>query len=112
MASKSDAAAPTSTIARACNVEGYASADRDPACFPVLPDDSSRIVTEKGAECSTSTPPKAADVETALARALDAAATAGRFDVVAQLARELEARRLAGMRNVVNLPTEHKLTQK
>jgi hypothetical protein len=34
-------------------------------------------------------------VEAALARALDAAAAAGRFDVVAQLARELEARRLA-----------------
>jgi hypothetical protein len=34
-------------------------------------------------------------VEAALARALDAAAAAGRFDVVAQLAKELEARRLA-----------------
>jgi hypothetical protein len=34
-------------------------------------------------------------VEDALARALDGAAAAGRWDVVAQLARELEARRLA-----------------
>jgi hypothetical protein len=34
-------------------------------------------------------------VETGLARALDRASEAGRFDVVAQLARELEARRLA-----------------
>ncbi len=34
-------------------------------------------------------------VELALADALKAAVTAGRFDVVAQLARELEARRLA-----------------
>jgi hypothetical protein len=34
-------------------------------------------------------------VEAALARALEAAAEAGRFDVVAQIARELEARRLA-----------------
>lgn len=42
-------------------------------------------------------------VESALARALDAAATAGRFDVVAQLARELEARRLARSGNVVSL---------
>jgi hypothetical protein len=39
-------------------------------------------------------------VEAALAKAIEAAATAGRFDVVAQLARELEARRLAGMGNV------------
>jgi hypothetical protein len=42
-------------------------------------------------------------VESALAKALDAAATAGRFDVVAQLARELEARRLARAGNVVPL---------
>ena len=43
-------------------------------------------------------------VEQALARALDAAAAAGRFDVVSQLARELEARRLATSGNVVALP--------
>ena len=43
-------------------------------------------------------------VEVALATALTAAATAGRFDVVAQLARELEARRLAGS-NVVAVDT-------
>jgi hypothetical protein len=42
-------------------------------------------------------------VEAALARALDAAAAAGRFDVVAQLARELEARRLSREPNVVAL---------
>lgn len=35
-------------------------------------------------------------VERALCRALEAAATAGRFDVVAALAKELESRRLAG----------------
>jgi hypothetical protein len=34
-------------------------------------------------------------VETALARALDAAVTAQRWELVEQLARELEARRLA-----------------
>jgi hypothetical protein len=39
-------------------------------------------------------------VEVALAKAIEAAATAGRFDVVAQLARELEARRLAHWGNV------------
>jgi hypothetical protein len=39
--------------------------------------------------------PTGADVvEASLARALRAAATAGRFDIVAQLAKELEARRL------------------
>jgi hypothetical protein len=42
-------------------------------------------------------------VEAALARALDRASEAGRFDVVAQLARELEARRLARAVNVVRL---------
>lgn len=42
-------------------------------------------------------------VELALARALEAATAAGRFDVVAQLARELEARRLAHEPNVVTL---------
>lgn len=40
-------------------------------------------------------------VEAALARAVDAAAAAGRFDLVAQLARELEARRLARRSNGV-----------
>jgi hypothetical protein len=42
-------------------------------------------------------------VEEALARALDRASEAGRFDVVAQLARELEARRLVRPTNVVPL---------
>ena len=80
----------------------------NPACFSVRRDDSSRNVTETGAERThaptPSTPPStdaATDVERALVRALDAAAAAGRFDVVAQLARELEARRLACARNVV-----------
>ena len=42
-------------------------------------------------------------VDAALAKALDAAASAGRFDVVAQLAKELEARRLARSENVVTI---------
>jgi hypothetical protein len=42
----------------------------------------------------------------ALAVALEAAAKAGRFDVVAQLARELEARRLASSPNVVAMPVK------
>ena len=43
------------------------------------------------------------NVELALAKALQQAANAGRFDVVVQLARELEARRLARSSNVVRL---------
>jgi hypothetical protein len=39
--------------------------------------------------------PEGDEVEAALARALDRAAEAGRFDVVAVLAGELQARRLA-----------------
>jgi hypothetical protein len=46
------------------------------------------------------------DVEAALAKALEGATAAGRFDVVAQLAKELEARRLARMGNVVALPAK------
>jgi hypothetical protein len=43
------------------------------------------------------------EVEAPLARALDGASEARRFDVVAQLARELEARRLLRFANVVPL---------
>jgi hypothetical protein len=42
-------------------------------------------------------------VESALAKAIEAASAAGRWDVVSQLARELEARRLASAPNVVPL---------
>ncbi|MFO0673462.1 MAG: hypothetical protein U0235_28240 [Polyangiaceae bacterium] len=45
-------------------------------------------------------------VEDALARALDAAAAAGRFDVVAQIAEELKARRLAAAGNVVAIDSK------
>ena len=44
-----------------------------------------------------------ADVEAALAAAMTAAVTVGRFDVVVQLAKELEARRLARLGNVVSI---------
>ncbi len=40
----------------------------------------------------------------AIAKALELAAVAGRWDVVAQLGKELEARRLARAGNVVALP--------
>ena len=43
------------------------------------------------------------DVESVLAKAIEAATSAGRFDVVAQLCRELEARRLARSGNVVSI---------
>jgi hypothetical protein len=79
--------------------------DGDPPCFSVSPDDSSRNVTEKNAERSDlagpshlpAEPPattRSDDAEAALARALDRASEAGRFDVVALLAGELQARRL------------------
>jgi hypothetical protein len=42
-------------------------------------------------------------LEAALAKALEGAAKAGRWEVVAQLARELEARRARGDQNVVPL---------
>jgi hypothetical protein len=42
-------------------------------------------------------------VGAALARALEGATVAGRWDLVAQLARELEARRLTRVENVVQL---------
>lgn len=42
-------------------------------------------------------------LEAALVRALEAAATAGRFDVVMLLAKELEARRLASVGNVAQI---------
>jgi len=45
-------------------------------------------------------------VEGALARAVEGATSAGRFDVVAQLCRELEARRLARAGNVVQLESK------
>lgn len=44
-------------------------------------------------------------IEAALAKALEAAAAVGRFDVVAQLARELEARRLVRERSRVPFGT-------
>jgi hypothetical protein len=52
---------------------------------------------------ATSDPPVDA-IENALAKAIEGATAAGRFDVVAQLAKELEARRLARAGNVVVLP--------
>jgi hypothetical protein len=45
-------------------------------------------------------------VEGALAKAIEGAAAAGRFDVVAQLVKELEARRLARIGNVVAIDGE------
>ena len=54
-------------------------------------------------------PAEADAVEAALAKALEGATAAGRWDVVAQLARELEARRLSRMRNVVALDPKTRL---
>jgi hypothetical protein len=45
-------------------------------------------------------------IETSLARAIDKATDAGRFDVVAQLCRELEARRMARAGNVISIDSK------
>jgi hypothetical protein len=49
--------------------------------------------------------PNKSTIEDALARAIEGAVSAGRWDVVAQLAKELEARRLAAA-GVMLLPNE------
>ena len=54
-------------------------------------------------------PAEAEAVEAALAKALEGATAAGRWEVVSQLARELEARRLARMGNVVTLDPKTRL---
>lgn len=89
-------------IAHACDAEADASADRDLACFTLLPDDSSRNVTRD------SVPVAVRDdvVEHALARAIEAELNerAGGWEGrVAALAEELRARRLARASNVVRL---------
>jgi hypothetical protein len=64
-------------------------ADFDSPCFSLSPDDSSRSVTEERAECTRwgrVPDAAAAEVEIALAHALERAAEAGRFDVVLQRA--------------------------
>jgi hypothetical protein len=78
--------------------EGASEADRDSACFPVLPDDSSRIVTAEHVERTADHAQGrtlADAVEVALARALEGATAAREWALVAQLAGELEARRRA-----------------
>jgi hypothetical protein len=54
-------------------------------------------------EVSASALPSAETVEAALAEAIRAATSAGRWDVVGRLARKLEARRMARAANVVAL---------
>jgi hypothetical protein len=67
--------------------------------------DSASLEPDGGA-CGPAIGPNPDVVLGALAVALEAAAKAGRFDVVAQLARELEARRLASSPNVVAMPVK------
>jgi hypothetical protein len=78
-----------SIVARSCNVEGVASADRDSPCFPVRQDDSSRNVTEERAECN---PPGAAHAEPspstsddAIKMAIKLAVDAGEYERAAAL---------------------------
>jgi len=47
-------------------------------------------------------------IESALAKAIEGATVAGKFDVVAELCRELEARRLTRAGNVVRLDARRK----
>jgi len=70
--------------------------------------DSTAAGGSNEAKCATTGAPNdsandAINLEAALARALEAATSAGRFDLVAQLCRQLEARRLATAGNVVQL---------
>ena len=87
-----------STIARGCDAEEGQADDPARACFQVVSDESSGIVTDAHVE---RTEPKASpvtavdSVEVALARAIEGATAGREWAVVAQLARELEARRLA-----------------
>ena len=71
-------------------------------------DDSTAVVGSNEAKCADTgglndSLNASPDVESVLARAIEAATPAGRFDVVAQLCRELEARRLARLGNVVSI---------
>ncbi len=73
--------------------------------------DSSAAEGSNEAKCATTGSPNDSvnathDVESVLAKAIEAATSAGRFDVVAQLCRELEARRLARSPNVVQLDSK------
>jgi hypothetical protein len=90
---------------------GWTGLEREAAFAVAQPSEGFRELTASlQAEETADTPPirspldhsldHSDPVAVAVARALTAAAAAGRFDVVAQLARELEARRLAGS-NVV-----------
>ena len=71
----------TSTIAHRCNAEGDASPDRDVPCFPLSPDDSSRIVTKTRAKC-TEAPTTS---EGALRLAIKLAVDAGEYERAATL---------------------------
>ncbi|HEV3191738.1 MAG TPA: hypothetical protein VGY54_14610 [Polyangiaceae bacterium] len=57
-------------------------------------------------------PAKIDAVEAALAKALEGATAAARFDVVAQLAKELEARRLARAGNVTSFDAARRVRRK
>jgi hypothetical protein len=59
------------------------------------------MIAYRGAQRSRPATADADPIEAALAKALEGATAAGRWDAGAQLARELEARRLEGHPNVV-----------
>jgi hypothetical protein len=78
-----------SSVARSCNDESDATPDRDPPCFPVSPDDSSRIVTAKRAECNPAgeapAEPPPATSEDAIKVAIKLAVDAGEYERAAAL---------------------------
>ncbi|MBL8606409.1 MAG: hypothetical protein JNL38_03780 [Myxococcales bacterium] len=81
---------------------GRTPASAKPATTGAAEVDKAAAVDEEQAAGAPSSR-SAVSTEDALARALEAAALAGRWDVVAALARELEARRLAGDAQIVSL---------
>jgi hypothetical protein len=73
---------------------------------PIGADDAlNKAPLDRGLDQPQPVPADGDAVEAALAKALEGATSAGRWDVVAQLARELEARRLTRSGNVVALDT-------
>jgi hypothetical protein len=87
-----------SVVALGCDTDERTIPDPQHPCFPVVSDESSRIVTDEHVERTETEPPPAthADaVEVALARAIEGATADRQWALVAQLAGELETRRRA-----------------
>jgi hypothetical protein len=77
----------TSTVARSCNAESDPEGDRDPACFLVSRDDSSRNVTVNGPEYTDVSEPRAepSTSDEAIRLAIKLAVDAGEYERAAAL---------------------------